>query len=377
MRIKRYFFLCLGLHSLCVAKPMPDFSWETVPRYMHVRKVTAFTPAEIKYLAEFPLITFEKTTGMRDSNGTEAGTTKAARAVKRINPRSKILFYRNIIVHYSMYAADADLPKMRDPFLADRTGNTKLIRNSVPAYDLTNRDVRDWWMELSAQVCGSEYIDGLFVDGSIKVLEPGFLRSQIGQKKKDAVTETYHKMMAALPRELGSDKLVLANIIRARLPDSGLECMDYFDGSYIENFERTVAGISREDYMAKGIAAIQAAARNGKIIAFTMGMDWPDKKERKGKQDTRERFLYALALFLICAEEHSYFMAKDGYGVDSGKREFWMDSIPEYAYPLGAPKGPAVKKGSVYRREFEHAKVVVDIGRETGNIVWLNRDKGK
>jgi hypothetical protein len=162
-----------------------------------------------------------------------------------------------------MYAADADLSKIRDPFLVDRKGNTKLIRKSVPAYDLSNRAVRDWWMDLSTQVCGSEYIDGLFVDGSIKVLEPGFLLSQIGQKKKDAVTEAYHEMMTALPRKLGSDKLVLANIIRARLPDSGLGCLDYFDGSYIENFERTVGGISREDYMAKGIAAIQEAAQNG------------------------------------------------------------------------------------------------------------------
>ena len=42
---------------------LPSFSWERVPLYMHIRKATNFTEDEIKYLATFPLVTFEKTTG--------------------------------------------------------------------------------------------------------------------------------------------------------------------------------------------------------------------------------------------------------------------------------------------------------------------------
>ena len=42
---------------------LPVFSWERVPQYMHIRKAQKFTDAEIKYLASFPLLTFEKTTG--------------------------------------------------------------------------------------------------------------------------------------------------------------------------------------------------------------------------------------------------------------------------------------------------------------------------
>ena len=51
---------------------------------MHVRKMTAFTPEEVEYLATFPLITFEKTTGMKDFGSTEKGTYMAAKAVKEI-----------------------------------------------------------------------------------------------------------------------------------------------------------------------------------------------------------------------------------------------------------------------------------------------------
>ena len=86
---------------------MPAFSWDRVPLYVHIRKDTAFTGDEINYLATFPLITFEKATGHKDSGSVEAGTLKAARAVKKINPATKILYYRNVIVHYGGYAADS------------------------------------------------------------------------------------------------------------------------------------------------------------------------------------------------------------------------------------------------------------------------------
>ena len=75
----------IGLGACCAgADRLPEFSWDTVPRYMHVRKVTAFTPEETAYLAAFPLITFEKTTGMKEFGSTEQGTLQAAEAVKHI-----------------------------------------------------------------------------------------------------------------------------------------------------------------------------------------------------------------------------------------------------------------------------------------------------
>lgn len=53
---------------------LPSFSWERVPRYMHIRKDTAFTADEIRYLASFPLVTFEKSTPLKDylANGIAA-----------------------------------------------------------------------------------------------------------------------------------------------------------------------------------------------------------------------------------------------------------------------------------------------------------------
>ncbi|MDF1714522.1 MAG: sulfatase-like hydrolase/transferase [Akkermansiaceae bacterium] len=360
------------------AKTLPDFSWDTIPRYMHVRKTTAFTPDEIKHLATFPLITFEKATGIKEFGSTERGTEMAAKAVKQINPDSKILYYRNIFVHYDCYAADEQLKLIEAPFLADTKGNTKLIRNRVPGYDLSNTDLQDWWLASAQAVCASDNIDGLFIDGNIKALEKNYLRGRIGTAKRGEIIKSYHQMMTRLPKTLGKNELIIGNTIRARFPQAGLEHLGYFDGSYIEGFEHTVKGVSRKDYVAKGISAIQKAARSGKIIAFTIGVngyadteiDVEKTKTKHAPRSFQDRFDYALALFLICAEKHSYFMFIDGYGVDGNQNRLWMKDLPEYSKPLGPPKGPATQNGYLYQRSFEKAEVTIDIDKETANITW-------
>lgn len=371
--------LCgLALQVLDAGK-LPEFSWDTVPRYMHVRKATTYTPEELEYLATFPLITFEKSNGHKSSGSVEAGTIKSATAVKALNPRAKILYYRNIIVHYGSYAANAQLDSISTPFLVNAAGEDKLVRKRVPAYDLSDPALQSWWIDHAKQMCGSPVIDGIFIDGNIKALEDGYLRRDVGKEKKAEVKAAYHKMMAALPNAIGRDKLILSNIIRARFDDSGLEALNYFDGSYLEGFEHATKGMSREDYMAKGIAAMQTAARSGKIIAFTIGMGEAHESEMgidesRGAIDSiesiQERLTYALAIFLICAEKYSYFMPTDGYGVDNGQSKLWMQDIPEFSRSLGRPLGPARNKGYLYIRQFEHVQVWLDIENERGELVW-------
>ena len=77
--------------------PRPLFSWDHVPLYMHMRKSAAFTQKELDYLAGFPLITLEKTTGSRTHGSTEAGSLAAAKAIKAINKDARVLYYRNVM----------------------------------------------------------------------------------------------------------------------------------------------------------------------------------------------------------------------------------------------------------------------------------------
>ena len=365
------------------AVTQPAFSWDTLPLYIHVRKARKFTPEELKHLASFPLITLEKTTGVQDYGSTEAGTIKAARGIKEINPAAKVLFYRNVIVHYSGYRADDQLKSIPNAFLTSKKGIQKLIRDKNKAYDLSNPDLRAWWVEAAAKTCNHPSVDGLFVDGNIKVLS-SYLKRTLPAGKKEAVVDGFDQLMRSTRKAIGPDKLIVANILRARFDNGGLEFMDHFDGSYLEGFEHAVGGTSKADYLAKGIATAQTAARQGKIIAFTLNAGQTTMSDNidevhshlKGIESIdQDRVNFCIALFLVIAEKHSYLCLHDGYDVNPRGRKptsnaLWLNTLPEYQKKLGKPKGPAIKNGYHYSREFEHASVELNIESGKADIKW-------
>jgi len=365
-------------NDAATASTFPEFTWDKIPLYMHVRKASSYTDQEIEFIAKFPLITFEKSNGHKSHGSTEKGTLLAARAVKKANPKAKVLYYRNVIVHYGSYEANKELDKIPTALLKDKNGNTKLVRNRVEAYDLSSPELRNWWINTCKEMTADPAIDGIFLDGNIKALEPGYLTRQIGVGKKKQTMDGYHAMMKQTREAIGPNKLMLANIIRARFKDGGLEYLDYFDGSYLEGFFHNVGKASYEEYVAKGIDAIQKAARQGKIIAFTAGLDTPqnnskmgiDEGHRKVESDAQAHaaLTYPLGIFLICAEKYSYFRVHEGYEAD--KNGHWMRWFPEYDHPLGKPLGPAKKEGFRYSRKFEHASVTLDLTKRSAEIQW-------
>lgn len=361
----------------------PDFSWDTIPLYMHVRKATAFTGEELKYLASFPLVTLEKTTGHRSSGSTDAGTIAAAKAIKERNPRTKVLFYRNVLVHNGGYSFDDTLSQIPHPFLIDRQGNARLVRNTCEAYDLANPKVVEWWVETALSVCQHDAIDGLFLDGNIKALTP-YLARQLPADKKEAVTAGYRDMIRRTRAEIPTSDLLIANMIRAAyFPDAGLSLLESFDGSYIEGFDVVVGKTTEAELVAKGISAVQQAARDGKIIAMTLGLGESAADATK-IDDTRagveelaamhERVNYLIGLFLVCAERYSYLYLHDGYSADLRRGEceskVWLKRFPQYDRPLGAPLGPATRDGLVYIRRFEHVDVMVDLETKQATLQW-------
>jgi len=89
----------------------PEFSWDKIPQYMHIYKATAYEDKELEYLAQFPLITFEKAQGTKEGSVQE-GTLKAARAVKKLNPKAKILYYKNIVIDWGGSSASKNLESL-------------------------------------------------------------------------------------------------------------------------------------------------------------------------------------------------------------------------------------------------------------------------
>jgi len=355
------------------ASKMPEFTWDKIQLYFHGRKATAFTNTEIAYLAQFPLITLEKTTGNQTYTTTEEGSIQAARSIKAVNPKAKVLYYRNVMVHYGTYAVNQSLSAISDPFLKNRTtGEVLQLVGTNPGYDISKEAVRKWWVDHCIAMSEQPEIDGIFVDGSVKALTPGYFLTELGQAKKNQILAGYDLMMESLKSRISQEKLNFANLIRATLDDSGLERMHFFDGSYIENF------IGDKDYIAKGIAAAQSVARQNKLLTFTFFItdNLPSEipTDENGylvlSEEHQNLFNLYLAIYLICAEKYSYFLVTENYDINPGKNRFWMKQFAEYNKALGRPLGLAFKNGYIYSREFEYASVRLNLNTMTGTINW-------
>ena len=365
-----------------VKHKLPEFSWDKMPLYMHLRKSTAFTKKEVAYLSKFPLITFEKTTGSKSSGSTEKGTIKAAKAVKKINPDAKILYYKNVVVNWKGYSEDEKFLKEHpEAFLVNTKGQKALMPNGKTGFfDISKDYVRKYWLNHVKKVTESPFIDGVFLDANIKVLVPVFFNNRVGKEKREAIKTGYLSMMADLDAQIGTDNLLIANIIRVRseFEDSGRAYLKFFDGSYIEGFEHENNGTTYEDYLAKGIEAVQKSAREGKVIAMSLGLGKGLKNAVAGIDDARKkvdinedftkRLDYLLAIFLVCAEKYSYVYPHDGYDIQ--KSAVWLKTFPQYEKQLGVPKGYAKREGYIYTRSFEHLDVWLDIKNKTAQLHW-------
>lgn len=370
------------------AEKFPEFSWETMPLYMHVRKSTKFTAEEITFMSKYPLITFEKSTGHQSYGSTEQGVINASKAIKEQNPKTKILYYKNVVINWPSYQEDAVFVKKNpNVLLKDQQGKMAVMPNKKTGfYDLSQEKVRAFWMNHVTKMAAEPSIDGLFLDANIKVLVPAFFNSRIGPEKRKEVEKGYFLMMDKMQRELGEKNLLLANILRVRpeFEDNGSAFLKYFSGSYIEGFEHQNFGMTYADYLAAGIETVQQSAREGKLIAMSLGLGKALKNTTVGIDDKRgnielddafnARLDYLLAIFLVCAEKHSYVYPHAGYSAnEKGKKNdssVWLKTFPQYEKKLGAPKGPAQRMGYIYTRSFEYLDVWLDIEHKKATLDW-------
>ena len=129
------------------------------------------------------------------------------------------------------------------------------------------------------------------------------------------------------------------------------------------------------------IAAVQQVAQAGKMIILRLhalddaeAMDEAGDAAGGGESQTNlsrnlyKNLEYKLAIFLICAEQYSYLSYYTPAPAKTS--EELAPDLPEFKKPLGAPKGPAVRDGFTYKREFQYASVSLDLTKREGHIIW-------
>lgn len=351
---------------------LTGFSWDRVPLYLHFGKRTAaLTEAELDFVARTSgFVALEKGHGASTFGSTEAGIAATARELKRRNPAIKVLFYFNAFINWPGYDA---LERYRPEWtLRNAAGEVVTHPSGTPRPDPSNPAMREWWAATVAEAIASGPLDGVFVDALPQAIAPGLAR-QVGAEKARAIVAGLRAMIQLTKEKIGPDRIILANGTRTH---DFREILDWegLDGVMIEHFGGFHT--AKPEDMKADLETIQLAAAKGKFVVLKgwPGFNWLDK-EMMAKPHAellrlaRANLEFPLACFLVAARPGSFFCYSWGYVHQHGM----LDPYPEFARPLGAPRGDAAWSGLTATREFEHASVWVDLAEKRGRIEWRSR----
>jgi len=366
------FLLLSALATVQAGEGFPPFTWDRVPVSAHLGIDDGMTPDQCKFLADhFNLITFTGGKVSRGGESVEPNIAKAARAIKKLNPNAKVVFYWAAGPKPQWKISNATFP-------ADGYLPVKRAGRMTREFDLSRKDVRDWWTDVAAKAVHEYSCDGIFVDGATAGRSGGPWERLFGKEKNAVLDAGMISMLKDAGKKVGPDKFILFNPLHGYdqgVRSIGQEYLPVTDGAMIDDFDRA-ANIKQQskEYMANTLEAMRKAAKDGKLIIFKAwpGFTWHfDPEMMKKPHDelhrvASERITFPLACFLAAAEPNCYFCYSWGWLGSMGT----FDWYPEFDKPLGPPKGEAIRKGWTYQREFAHASVFVDLDKKTAKIDW-------
>jgi hypothetical protein len=371
-RVLQVFLLLSVVATAHAGDGFPAFSWDRVPLYAHLGIGDGLKPEQYKFLADrFSLITF---TGGRVTRGSvEPNIAAAARAIKKHNPKAKVLFYwASDMPKHQWKLSNATFPD-GGHLIARRRGGRK-----APTFDVTRQDVRDWWSDVAAKAVHDYACDGIFVDGATVGHPGGPWSHWFGKEKAAVMNQGTFAMLKGARTKMGPGTLIVFNPLHGYdkdKPPLGAQYLPVTDGAMVDDFDRAshIRQQSKE-YMANTIEVMRKAAHDGKIIIFKAwpGFTWWSDKEMMKKPHAdvhrvaKQRITFPLACFLVGAGPNCYFCYTWGWLGEYGT----FDWYPEFDKPLGPPKGDAVRQGWTYRRDFAHASVSVDLEKKAATIDW-------
>ena len=352
----------------------PEWSWDHVHSYVAIRRGDKYDDAQIRELANQDIVMLEKMNGHETYGSIEEGTLQAARRIKAVNPKVKILFYLNSMVHYGGYSANEHFKE--DWAMKNRTNAPLKWRKKYLSYDHSNLQFREWWIGRALDMLAHDEIDGVFIDGIVKAVMRWIPVRNHGK--------AYLTTAMELKERLPAGKILIGNALRANgrhAEDGHFSHLEYLDGSYLEGWAHTNNLAPTLDLMSK-------ALKQDKIIMLNTGPNNLDTRKYNRIQSLNARYDYVdtpyhidfpLGFFLLVVEPHAYLSYH--VGVDARPRRktvFDNTRFEAITRELGEPVDDYVKEGKyVYTREFEHLKVWVDLEARKGVLTVKDDTDGK
>lgn len=364
------------------------FSWDTVPKFLYISGNKQFTSEELDYIARnFYWVTFAIGFGSDDHDTYDDAMKHAAEGLKKRNPGIKVLYYWNAARGFSYYGKihtefekHPDWDVSKGALGLDKDGAPIRLQNgkNTPEINVAHPGARKWWLDNAFRALDLPYIDGIWVDATARIYNPAarrkLERKGLFEESENGLHQMYDELANYYRKNNG---IIMGNFMREHDNYPYDRIWSNFDGSFVENHYNLIGEKTSLEEYEKNIDSIiektRRASRRGKVIGYYAGgaLD-PIYDSRKYSYEERKKklaqhFEYNLALYLILAEKGVYFEYNDGFRNDS---DVWNVEYPEYSYKLGAPKGTAIKRGYVYRRELAHASVMLNIEKKEADIVW-------
>jgi len=330
--------------------------------------------------------------------------------------------YKNLVIHYE--GLDDVFKEVPEWFMHLEGGSPNIWVDGArhPKYNLRNtttlyhgKNLHEWWIDqMREQISATPPGNTIFIDALAGAMRIGQGTADGGLAKYDywgndisenpyhnsSYTEDYLRPFLASIRDEFADEMILTgNFLKPWfLPDGNYSYVrDYAHCSYIENFERN--GSAYTKHLNTGIDNYRRSSQDGKMTYFNLQMDKPtpateltieqmrtkasysmpefyssleDQTEKDALAEMYAYFEFKLALFLLGANEYSYFgYSSTVIGDDAGDSLFrTIPPFPEFKYPLGKPLGSAVRDGDIWTRDFEHVSVRLDAKNGTATINW-------
>jgi len=319
-----------------------------------VRRKDAFSDEQIRALATQDIVMLEKTTGQKTYGSIEKGSLEAAKRIKKINPKVKILFYLNSMVHYGGYDANKD---WKEEWAMWDGANKKHLKwnNKYLSYNHNNAEFREWWLKRGLDMVAHDEIDGIFIDGIVKA---GVRWLPVKNHKWD-----YMHTAKELRKRLPEGKILIGNALRAGSGTNGnLNHLQYLDGSYLENWTQnleTTMGLISSAMDRKRIIMLNAQPHHFDQNGFNQLNELHLRYEFAGQP----QFInFYLGIFLLVAGQGAHISYHTGVDLNPKKKHVFDNTrFEEITRKLGQPLGPARKKGKEYWRDFEYLEVHVNL----------------
>ena len=356
-----------------LASAFPRFSWDKVPVYqMFAHGERLLEDSEVREIASISgFICIEKQHGFKPLGGSDLGTRHEIPRFKAIDPNLKCLFYFNSAFAYTFvtYSKVFGFGKVDDKFksflITDPATGELAHRGHQYLFDVLNPEFRKWWADTAGRCVRESGADGLFVD---QMHGFAYLRPQ----KRTEVAKAQAELMRMAKTAIGPDRILLLNNA-ADIP----ELFAIGDAFMLEHYDPKL--LSKEA-MLKDWALLKKISEANKIAVWRIGVEIEDRTAEGGASKprlsdavydarARKQLPFYLAAFLIGAQPYSYFQYGWGWELKTGP----LAGFPEFKRPLGKPLGDFTRpdpNGWIFRREFEHASVWLDLNAREGKIEW-------